>query len=214
MKFTFIDSEFISDYTYIINLEHQEEIRFNPGQFFSISIPDLGINREYSCYCAPNKKKISFLIRKVNGGIISNKLCDLKEGQKVDIVGPYGKFYLEDRIINSKKIFFICSGTGYAPFRSIIKSYDNINFCVIHGVRKETELYALKDVNERSYIKCVSENSNYEHSRVTDYLTANKFEDDSFFMLCGNQNMITDSIKILLKEKNIKSDDIMVETFF
>ncbi len=53
--------------------------------------------------------------KKVNPGICSSYIFSLKPGDKVDISGPYGDFFLKD---NDNEMMFIGGGAGMAPMRS------------------------------------------------------------------------------------------------
>ena len=65
-----------------------------------------------------------FYIDEVSGerhpGIASNYLCDLKSGEPVEIVGPYGRQFLPPRD-PSCNLLMIGVGTGIAPFRAFLK---------------------------------------------------------------------------------------------
>ena len=52
---------------------------------------------------------------------MTNYLDEMKIGEPLNIYGPYGSFTLSKKQIDSKKIIFIASGTGIAPFVSIKK---------------------------------------------------------------------------------------------
>ena len=52
--------------------------------------------------------------KKVNPGICSSYIFSLKPGDKVDISGPYGDFFLKD---NDNEMMFIGGGAGMAPMR-------------------------------------------------------------------------------------------------
>jgi len=51
-------------------------------------------------------------------GVASNYLCDLKKGDQVQVVGPYGASYLMPNHPGSNLIM-ICTGTGSAPMRAM-----------------------------------------------------------------------------------------------
>lgn len=65
-----------------------------------------------------------FYIDEISGerhpGVASNYLCDLRPGDKVDIVGPYGRQFLAPRDPTSH-LLMIGVGTGIAPFRAFLK---------------------------------------------------------------------------------------------
>ena len=51
-------------------------------------------------------------------GVASNYLCDLKKGDKVTVVGPYGTSFLMPNHPGSS-LLMICTGTGSAPMRAM-----------------------------------------------------------------------------------------------
>ena len=85
---------------YILRVE-RNNIKFNPGQFFSIGVPEVPINREYSVSSGIVENYLDFLIREINDGVLSTKLKNLKKDDQIKILGPYGEFYLKE--FNTKK---------------------------------------------------------------------------------------------------------------
>ena len=184
------------------------------GQCFSIGVPQVAINREYSIYSGSSDPYYDFLIRRVPGGIVSNALSNLKEGEVVDLWGPFGAFTLDEDLISKKKFVFIASGTGIAPFHSFIRTYPNLDYKILHGIRYETEQYNSDDYRRKSYIPCVSRpSSTGKPIRVTDLIEDFEVRDNEIFYLCGNRNMINDSIS-LLRHKGVNGNQIFTETFF
>ena len=62
---------------------------------------------------------------------MTNYLNKMDIGDYLNIYGPYGSFTLnsfKDYAIDNKKIIFIASGTGIAPFVSIKKTYNITNY--------------------------------------------------------------------------------------
>ena len=64
-----------------------------------------------------NANNISLTIKRVEGGIGSNYMCDLKVGDPVEVTGPFGATFLMPNDPQANLIL-ICTGTGSAPFRA------------------------------------------------------------------------------------------------
>lgn len=64
-----------------------------------------------------NANNVSLTIKRVEGGVGSNYMCDLKVGDKVDVTGPFGSTFLLPNDTQANLIM-ICTGTGSAPFRA------------------------------------------------------------------------------------------------
>ena len=64
-----------------------------------------------------NANNMGLTIKRVEGGLASNYMCDLKVGDKVEVTGPFGATFLmpDDAKAN---VLMICTGTGSAPFRA------------------------------------------------------------------------------------------------
>jgi len=182
------------------------------GQCFNVGIPGMDINREYSMYSDAGAEYLEFLIRVIDGGLVSSSLQKLKVGDCVELDGPYGEFCLPLQRLDTKFVF-IGSGTGIAPFHSFIKTYPHLDYTVIHGIRYASEAYDFLDYKKGSYVACVSRNEGEPSIRVTDYLMANPVPLDAFVYLCGNRNMIIDSVQILL-DQGVSGNQIISEVFF
>lgn len=65
----------------------------------------------------PGYNNVSLTVKREEGGVCSNYVCDLKKGDTVKITGPFGATFLlpEDP---DARILMICTGTGSAPMRA------------------------------------------------------------------------------------------------
>ncbi|QWD09499.1 oxidoreductase [Polynucleobacter paneuropaeus] len=197
--------------TFCLRVE-RPDCRIKAGQCFNVGLPGGDINREYSMYSDADAPYLDFLIREVEGGLISSQLKKLVPGDTVEIDGPYGEFCIPPAKID-EKFLFIASGTGIAPFHSFVKTYPQLNYHLIHGIRSPSEAYDSNDYIKGRYLPCVSRGDAGESLRVTDYLTRNPPFFDSIIYLCGNRRMIIDSVQILL-DQGISGDQIISEVFF
>jgi ferredoxin-NADP reductase len=197
--------------TFCLRLE-RPKVPIKSGQCFNLGVVGTNVNREYSMYSGADEPFLEFLIRAVDGGLVSTLLQNLKIGDEVEIDGPYGQFCITPEVLNSK-IVFIGSGTGVAPFHSFVKTYPSLDFVLIHGIRYIDECYDYGDYEQGRYIPCISRNEGGRSLRVTDYLRENPISPNAFVYLCGNRNMIIDSVQILL-DQGVGGDRIISEVFF
>ena len=103
--------------------EPNAEFDFEAGQFCNILIPETlehkALKRPYSIASSPLwKGTLDLCWKRVKGGLATNYLWTLKEGDKLQIQAPLGRFTLRQPL--PKGIIFISTGTGIAPFRAMI----------------------------------------------------------------------------------------------
>ena len=65
----------------------------------------------------PGFYNVSITVKRAPGGACSNYICDLRKGDKVRIVGPFGSTFLMPEDAQAR-LLMICTGTGAAPFRA------------------------------------------------------------------------------------------------
>jgi len=197
----------LTEHTFVLSLP-KSRFDYVAGQHISLSIKGDYQSREYSIYSSENSENLEVLVKEVDGGYFSPKLKNLKVGETVEVHGPFGKFGLDEKRLKSHQHVFIASGTGIAPFHSMIKSNPELNYQLIHGVR-----YVDEYDNDR-YTLCSSRDKEGDfNGRVTDYLKAADFDKNTCFYLCGNSDMIFDSIEIL-SDKGFGRENINVEVYF
>jgi ferredoxin-NADP reductase len=96
-------------------------LQFRAGQFVTARVETAeGTEiRPYSIASPPRDDlRFELCINRVNRGYVSNYLCDLKAGSVVDFKGPYGLFVISQPI--ERDVVFLATGTGVAPFRSML----------------------------------------------------------------------------------------------
>ncbi|MEX1171557.1 MAG: FAD-binding oxidoreductase [Chloroflexota bacterium] len=97
---------------------------FEPGQYMTIGVFLDGklVQRPYSVASAPGvagTDGYEFYIRLVQGGMFTPLLWELPIGQRMRMIGPKGKFVLDDA--DDRVHLFVSSGTGNAPFVAMIR---------------------------------------------------------------------------------------------
>nr|WP_320119671.1 FAD-dependent oxidoreductase [uncultured Marinifilum sp.] len=137
--------------TYVIQMEKKDFI-FKTGQYITIGFPGSIDRREYSIYSSENDKYLKVLIKEIDEGLVSKKLKKCKPGDFLDIDGPFGHFSLQENELETRKFLFIATGTGISPIHSFIATHPNLNYTLIHGVRKENEAYDRDEYKNGNYV--------------------------------------------------------------
>jgi propane monooxygenase reductase subunit len=98
-----------------------EAIEYKPGQYVDIKIPGSEEVRSFSMANLPSGE-LEFMIKIYPDGKFSSLLSsgELKEGDEVEVTGPYGVFTLRER--SDRPMVFIGGGAGMAPILALLRS--------------------------------------------------------------------------------------------
>jgi len=204
---------FLTESTFVLRID-RGNIQFRAGQHIIVGLTGEINQREYSVYSGEKDDYLEILVREVLNGSVSAQLKHCNPGQLLQINGPFGSFGLEPFNMFSRKLVFIASGTGIAPFHSFVRSYPGIKYNLIHGVRYNNETYERDDYDPGRYILCTSKENNGGHKgRVTGFLPGYPVNQDMLFYMCGNNNMIYEAYHIL-RDKGVPDEKIFTEVYF
>ena len=202
-----------------IRLSAMESFDFKPGQFVTLDLPiHEKINkrvRSYSIASWPDGSNvIELVIVLLDGGAGTTYLFnEVGVGSELTLRGPQGIFTLPEAI--EKDLFFICTGTGVAPFRSMSHHILNCNIAhrdiyLIFGCRQFGDcLYQqeLTDLAEKipcfHYIPTFSREkadpnnpllrTGYVHAVYEEICRTDGGLRPANFFLCGWKNMIDEA---------------------
>jgi len=207
-------------------IKSDDKFIYKPGQFVQIKINELVRSYSIASFSTSNNS-FELLIVKLDGGKMTEHLFErANEGDKIEIKGPLGKFTLPDEI--DCDLLFICTGTGLAPFRSILQSIllQNIshkNIYLIFGTRtkndilcKEEMLDYEKSIKDFKYIPVLSREkwdgeTGYVHDQYLKLVKDDILENPTFY-LCGWRDMIKEA-RLNLKEQGFDSKKIKLEIY-
>jgi ferredoxin--NADP+ reductase/benzoate/toluate 1,2-dioxygenase reductase subunit len=204
----------LTESTYVLELE-RKGMEFEAGQHILLGEPVNIHKREYSIYSGTHEDNLEVLIKEVEYGMVSKQLKKLRSGDLLEIEGPLGFFSIDPELISQKKKFlFVASGTGIAPFHSMIKSIPDLDYMLLHGVRYADEAYEKDSYEPNRYVLCTSRDEKGDfHGRVTDYLQKQNIDKDTICYFCGNFNMIREAMN-LLEKKGIPPSQLHAEVYF
>ncbi|GHC69044.1 ferredoxin--NADP(+) reductase [Pseudorhodoferax aquiterrae] len=210
-------------------------LRFSNGHFTMIGLRgDNGkpLLRAYSIASANYEDHLEFLSIKVPDGPLTSKLQHIQVGDSI-IVGkkPTGTL-VTDYLLPGKRLYLFGTGTGLAPFLSIVRDPDTYDryeqVIVVHGVRQVDEL-AYHDLltehlpahevlgelvsSKLRYYPTVTRESYRNMGRITDLIENGKMCNDlglpqinaaeDRVMLCGSPAMLRD-LKVMLEHRGFK----------
>ena len=143
---TVLDVRHWTDRLFSFTTTRDTAFRFKPGQFTMIGL-EVGAKpllRAYSLASATHEEHLEFFSIKVPDGPLTSRLQGVKAGDPI-LVGrrPTGTLLL-DNLKPGKRLYLLSTGTGLAPFVSIIKdpeTYERFETVIlVHGCREVAEL--------------------------------------------------------------------------
>lgn len=210
---------------FFIQVPELKNFNFKPGQFVTLDLP---------IHEKPNKRWRSYSIASWPDGTNVFELCivlleggagttylfnEVKEGSELTLRGPVGVFILPEVI--EKDLYLICTGTGIAPFRSMlhhitIHNVPHKDIYLIFGTRKKENLLYYEELRELTkdlphlhYIPTLSREewegkTGYVHQVYEDLVKERKKAETgencpASFYLCGWKDMIDEAKKRILE---------------
>jgi NAD(P)H-flavin reductase len=215
---------------YWIELPETEAFHFKPGQFVTIDLPiHEQRNKRWRSYSIASKPDgsniIELVIVYVEGGAATTHFFnEVKVGSELTLRGPSGVFVLPENL--EKDLIMICTGTGIAPFRSMLhhihdSNIDHNNLHLIFGTRTQQDLLYADEMRELekklpgfTYHPTLSREEwdgykGYVHEIYQSICCDNR---PAHFMLCGWRNMI-DEAKTTILEMGYDKKDIHLELY-
>ncbi|MEJ6021711.1 ferredoxin--NADP reductase [Ramlibacter sp. PS4R-6] len=218
-----LDVHHWTDRLFTFKTTRDPALRFSNGHFtmIGLKVNNKPLLRAYSIVSANYEDHLEFLSIKVPDGPLTSRLQHVKAGDMI-IVGrkPTGTLLI-DYLLPGKRLFLLSTGTGLAPFMSIVRDPDTYNkfeqIVLVHGVRQKDEL-AYHDLlvehlpsheflgemvrNQLIYYPTVTREAYKNMGRVTELLETGKiFEDlklpgldpaEDRVMICGSPGMLKD----------------------
>ena len=217
-----------TDRLFSFTTTRDQALRFSNGHFTMIGLRLEGkpLLRAYSIVSPNYEDHLEFLSIKVQDGPLTSKLQHIKVGDKI-VVGkkPTGTLLI-DYLLPGKNLYLFGTGTGLAPFLSIVRdpeTYEKFEKVIlVHGVREVAELayhdYLTQELPDHEFLgEMVSAQMLYyptvtrepfkNQGRITDLIESGKLQKDLGLpkfdpeydraMMCGSPALLKDLKHIL-----------------
>ena len=226
---TVTDVHHWSDRLFTIRTTRDPTLRFRNGEFamMGIMVDGKPLLRAYSMASANYEDFLEFYSIKVPDGPLTSRLQHIKVGDTVFVSKKPTGTLLWDHLRPGRHLYLLSTGTGLAPFLSIIKDpdvYENFEKVIlVHGCRYINELtyenlithelqnneFFGDEVREKLiYYPAVTREKFKNYGRINTLIESGKLMtdiglppldvEDDLFMLCGSPAMLKTLSEMLL----------------
>jgi ferredoxin/flavodoxin---NADP+ reductase len=215
--------EHYTDRLFRFRVTRPQSLRFRSGEFVMLGLPgkEKPVMRAYSIASPSWDEELEFFSIKVAGGPLTENLQKIQPGDQILLRPKPTGTLVNDALLPGKRLFCLSTGTGFAPFASLIRdpeTYQKFEEVIVtHTCRSVAELkYSFDTVKAtlddplvgefatgrlRHFASATREET--EHvGRITDLIASGEFfstlgipafnPQDDRIMLCGSVGMIRD----------------------
>jgi ferredoxin--NADP+ reductase len=202
--------------------------RFRNGHFVMMGLEVEGrpLLRAFSVVSPNYDEHLEFYSIKIQNGALTSRLQHIEPGDSVLVSRKPTGTLLVDNLLPGKRLYLMATGTGLAPFMSIIRdpaTYERFEHVIVaHGVRRASDLgyrgYIEDELPNHElvgdqvkqqllYYPTVTREAFRNQGRVNDLLDSGKLSSDlglpaldpahDRVMICGSPSMLSDLVGIL-----------------
>lgn len=217
-----------TDRLFSFTTTRESSFRYQSGQFAMIGLDVEGkpLMRAYSMVSPHYEEQLEFLSIKVPDGPLTSRLQNIKVGDSILVGRKASGTLLSQNLLPGKRLYLLGTGTGLAPFMSIVQDPDVYGkfekVILVHGCRHIHELaYQERILNDLPnheflgdmvsdrlvYFPTVTREPFRNQGRIPDLLRSDSFfealgvpefnADEDRFMLCGSPAMLKDTVEVL-----------------
>ena len=217
-----------TDRLFSFTTTRESSFRYQSGQFAMIGLEVDGrpLLRAYSMVSPHYEEQLEFLSIKVPDGPLTSRLQDIKVGDSILVGRKASGTLLSQNLLPGKHLYLLGTGTGLAPFMSIVQDpdiYDRFDKVIlVHGCRHVNELAYQERIaadlpnheflgdlvaDRLIYYPTVTREPFENQGRIPDLLQSAQFYDKlglppldmahDRFMLCGSPAMLKDTVEVL-----------------
>ncbi len=209
--------------------------QYLPGQYltFSVMVNGEELRRSYSI-CTARNEPLSIGVKRVEGGRVSNYLCnEIQAGSKIRVLPPAGRFVVETDASRSTQYVLFAAGSGITPILSILKSVlqdePQSSVLLIYGNRSEESIMFRQEIEalqtqHSNRLKVIhtldiatanwtGKTGRIDRINAIDHIDRNTDQSKTCqFYICGPDAMMRE-VQAALESRSINNRNIHVEYF-
>jgi ferredoxin/flavodoxin---NADP+ reductase len=217
------DVQHYTDRLFRFRITRPQSLRFRSGEFVMLGLPDEGkpLLRAYSIASPAWDESLEFFSIKVPDGPLTERLQNIKPGDTILMKSKTTGTLVNDALLPGKRLFMLSTGTGIAPFVSLIRdpeTYEKFDDVILtHTCRTTAELQygfdsvaLAKDdplVGEEATLRLkhfasTTREQSANNGRITNLMANGEFfnalgisplnAEEDRIMMCGSMGMIKD----------------------
>ncbi len=190
------------------------------------SKPDKMIKRAYSIASGSKTSEyLEFYVTLIHSGNLTPRIFALNVGDRIGVGQKFTGMFTLDQVAENKNVILIATGTGVAPYMSMLRSEAlkrNHKICIIHGAANSWDLGYSSEIrlleslyDELTYIPTILFPEKepapwsgltkfvqdiYKDGHVSKTMGTEITAENTHVFLCGNPNMINDMTELLEDE--------------
>jgi ferredoxin--NADP+ reductase len=144
-----------NEHLFSFTITRPASFRFRSGEFVMLGLPGDGrpLLRAYSIASPAYAEELEFLSIKVPNGPLTSQLATIKPGDELFLGRKPTGTLVADALLPGKRLFLFATGTGLAPFLSLIRDpdiYDRFDrIILVHSVRRVSDLAAREELESQ-----------------------------------------------------------------
>lgn len=144
-----------NEFLFSFSLTRPQSFRFRSGEFVMLGLPGEGkpILRAYSIASPSWADHLEFLSIKAPDGPLTSRLQQIQPGDAIFLGRKPTGTLVADALLPGARLFLLSTGTGLAPFMSLIRDpeiYERFReIVVVHSVRQVSDLAYRSDLESR-----------------------------------------------------------------
>ena len=209
-----------------------EELEFTPGQYFHVTLPDLGdddekgLRRHITVVTSPNEKGVLGFATRMRDSAFKRTLRELPVGSEVEVEPPKGQFGLPED--PSRPLVFVAGGIGITVFHSMLRyiheeqlAYD---VTLIYSNRDRASTAFLEELRELEQalpgfrlVLTMTQDPDWEEETrkvdaefVKDYLGEDL---DRYTFLVAGPPAMAEGVQGALQEAGVRNENVSAERY-